>query len=89
MSEWRDTGSGIHPCDCQQWHKASLKSNQVWMYAESLSDFLKEVPSSTRDFLFKLTFPPHNGSLFCNLLLDMCLKKMPLSEDRAFLDKEL
>eukprot|EP00957_Ditylum_brightwellii_P170265 12961386-Ditylum_brightwellii.AAC.1 len=52
------------------------KSNQAQMYTESLSDFLEEVPSSTRDFLFKLIFPPHIGSLFCNLLLEMCLKKM-------------
>eukprot|EP00957_Ditylum_brightwellii_P065763 4988751-Ditylum_brightwellii.AAC.1 len=69
-------------------HATDLKSNQAQMYAESLSDFLEEVPSSTRDFLFKLTFPPHIGSLFCNLLLKMCLKKTLLLEDRAFLDKE-
>eukprot|EP00957_Ditylum_brightwellii_P128775 9823352-Ditylum_brightwellii.AAC.2 len=59
------------------------------MYAESLPDFLEEVPSSTRDFLFKLTFPLHIGSLFYNLLLGMCLKKMPFSEDRAYLDEEV
>eukprot|EP00957_Ditylum_brightwellii_P034274 2599081-Ditylum_brightwellii.AAC.3 len=59
------------------------------MYAESLSDFLEEVPISTRDFLFKLIFPLHIGSLFCNLLLDMCLKKTLFLEDRAFLDKEV
>eukprot|EP00957_Ditylum_brightwellii_P042212 3196738-Ditylum_brightwellii.AAC.1 len=59
------------------------------MYAESLSDFLEDVPSSTRDFLFKLTFPPNIGSLFCNLLLEMCLKKTLFSEDRAYLDKEV
>eukprot|EP00957_Ditylum_brightwellii_P076751 5833780-Ditylum_brightwellii.AAC.1 len=59
------------------------------MYAENLSDFLEEVPSSTRNFLFKLSFPPHIGSLFCNLLLKMCLKKTPWLEDRAFLDKEV
>eukprot|EP00957_Ditylum_brightwellii_P139031 10597200-Ditylum_brightwellii.AAC.1 len=59
------------------------------MFAESLLDFLEEAPSSTRDFLFKFTFPPHIGSLFCNLFLEMCLKKTPLSEDRAFLDNEV
>eukprot|EP00957_Ditylum_brightwellii_P176220 13418198-Ditylum_brightwellii.AAC.1 len=68
---------------------AGSKSNPAWMYAESLSDFLEEVPSSTKDFLFKLTFLPHIGSLFCNLLLEMCLKKTPLLEDRAFLGKEV
>eukprot|EP00957_Ditylum_brightwellii_P066038 5009230-Ditylum_brightwellii.AAC.1 len=47
------------------------------MHAESLSDFLEEVPSSTRNFLFKLTFSPHIGSLFCNLFLEMCLKRLP------------
>eukprot|EP00957_Ditylum_brightwellii_P119884 9148199-Ditylum_brightwellii.AAC.1 len=66
-----------------------LKSNQALMYAESLSDFLEEVPSSARDFLFKLPFPPHIGSLFCNLLLEMCLKKTPFLEDRTYLDEEV
>eukprot|EP00957_Ditylum_brightwellii_P191437 14575373-Ditylum_brightwellii.AAC.1 len=59
------------------------------MCDKSLANFLEELPSSTRDFLFKLTFPPHIGSLFCNLLLEMCLKKMPLLEERAFLNKEV
>eukprot|EP00957_Ditylum_brightwellii_P064300 4879170-Ditylum_brightwellii.AAC.1 len=59
------------------------------MYSENLLELLEEVPGSTRDFLFKFTFPPHIGSLFCNLLQEMCLKKMLLSEDRAFLDKEV
>eukprot|EP00957_Ditylum_brightwellii_P062699 4758436-Ditylum_brightwellii.AAC.1 len=65
------------------------KSDRAQMFAKSLADFLEEVPSSTRSFLFKLTFPLHIGFLFCNLLLEMCLKKTPLSEDRAFLDKKV
>eukprot|EP00957_Ditylum_brightwellii_P014185 1068019-Ditylum_brightwellii.AAC.1 len=52
-------------------------------------NFLEEVPSSTRDFLLNLTFPPHIGSLFCNFILEMCLKKMLFLEDRAFLHKEV
>eukprot|EP00957_Ditylum_brightwellii_P147549 11236518-Ditylum_brightwellii.AAC.3 len=59
------------------------------MFAKSLADFFEEVPRRTRDFLFKLTFPPHIGFLFCNLLLEMCHKKTPLLEYRAFLNKEV
>ena len=65
------------------------KNDRARMFAESLSDFYEEVAQNTRDFLFKLTFPPHIGNLFCNLLLEMCLKKTPMSEDKAFLDKEV
>eukprot|EP00957_Ditylum_brightwellii_P054720 4146146-Ditylum_brightwellii.AAC.1 len=59
------------------------------MFAKSLADFLEEVPSSTRDFLFKLTFLPHIGSLFYHLCLEMYLKKVLLLENRAFLDKKV
>eukprot|EP00957_Ditylum_brightwellii_P141189 10757074-Ditylum_brightwellii.AAC.1 len=59
------------------------------MYAESFSEFLEEVPSSKRDFLFNPAFPPHIGSFFCNLLLEMCLKKMLFLKGRAYLDKEV
>eukprot|EP00957_Ditylum_brightwellii_P083649 6358280-Ditylum_brightwellii.AAC.1 len=65
------------------------KSSRAWMSAESLANFCEEVPSSTWDLLFKLIFPPHIGSLFCNLLLEMFLKKISLLEERAFLDKEV
>eukprot|EP00957_Ditylum_brightwellii_P051014 3868526-Ditylum_brightwellii.AAC.1 len=58
------------------------------MFAESLSNFYEEMVQNTCDFLFKLTFPSHIGNLFCNLLLEMCLKEMPMSEDKALLEKE-
>eukprot|EP00957_Ditylum_brightwellii_P211427 15366155-Ditylum_brightwellii.AAC.1 len=64
------------------------KSDHARMFSESLSDFYEEVVINTHNFLFKLTFPPHIGNLFCNLFLEMCLKKMPMSEDKAYLDKE-
>eukprot|EP00957_Ditylum_brightwellii_P111964 8538546-Ditylum_brightwellii.AAC.1 len=64
------------------------KNDCAWMFAESLGNFYEEVAQNTRNFLLKLTFPPHIGNLFCNLLLEMCLQKTPMSEDKAFLDKE-
>eukprot|EP00957_Ditylum_brightwellii_P109261 8334206-Ditylum_brightwellii.AAC.1 len=67
---------------------SGLKNDSAWMLAETLSNFYEEVAYSTHDFLFKITFPPHIGNFFCNLSLEMCLKKTPMSEDKSFLDKE-
>eukprot|EP00957_Ditylum_brightwellii_P029344 2218368-Ditylum_brightwellii.AAC.1 len=67
----------------------SSKSNCARMFLESLSDFYKEVAVNTCNFLFKITFPLHIGNLFCNLFLEMCLKKLPISEDKAYLDREV
>eukprot|EP00957_Ditylum_brightwellii_P079696 6059901-Ditylum_brightwellii.AAC.1 len=67
---------------------SGLKNDCARMFAESLSNFFEEVAQNTHNFLFKLTFPAHIGNLFCILLLEMCLKKTPMSKDKAFLDKE-
>eukprot|EP00957_Ditylum_brightwellii_P201083 15323999-Ditylum_brightwellii.AAC.1 len=78
--------SGTTPCivmlavapDFEDILQASgLKNDCAWMFTESLSNFYEEVVHNTHDFLFKLTFPPHIGNLFCDLLLEMCLKKTP------------
>eukprot|EP00957_Ditylum_brightwellii_P028821 2177478-Ditylum_brightwellii.AAC.1 len=65
------------------------KNDRAQMLAESLNNFYEEVAHNICDFLFKLTFPPHIGNLFCNLLLEMCLNKSPMSKDKAFLDKKV
>eukprot|EP00957_Ditylum_brightwellii_P067957 5159372-Ditylum_brightwellii.AAC.1 len=67
---------------------SGLKNDHTRMFGESHSNLYEEMVHNTHDFLFKLTFPSHIGNLFCNLLLEMCRKKSPMSKNKVFLDKK-
>eukprot|EP00957_Ditylum_brightwellii_P158950 12098090-Ditylum_brightwellii.AAC.1 len=79
----------VAPCFEDILQASGSKNDCAQMFAEILSNFYEEVVQNTRDFLSKLTFLPHIEKLFCNLLLEMCLKKTSMPGDKVFLDKEV